>query len=302
MRFLLVNSRYMSYNIIMDYSVLMSVYAKEKAEYFRRSLESIWAQTLPPQEVVLVCDGPLTEELEAVIGEYKVKFGETFKVIRLATNQGLGNALAEGIKHCSNELVARMDSDDIALPERCELQVKEFARNDNLAILSGTVLEFEGEAGEQSERALTSGEAESNTITITGRRELPQTHDEILKFSRKRNPFNHPAVMYKKSAVEKCGYSEKYPLFEDYYLWVRMLMAGYEGANLKEPLLYMRTTKDIYKRRGGKAYANNMLAFHKWMRAENWSSIKDYMTGAIPHYLICIAPAKIRKLVYKKLH
>lgn len=217
-----------------NYSVLMSVYHREKAEYLRAAMDSIWSQTIPTDNFVLVCDGPLNAELDAVIEEMEASHPELM-VIHLEKNGGLGNALNEGIKHCKNKLVARMDSDDISRSDRCERQLKVFETHPEIDICSGTIIEFRDDVNNK-----------------VGKRELPETSEEIRAFSRKRNPFNHPAVMFKKAAVESAsGYDETYHLFEDYYLWIRMLRNGSVGHNLKEVLVYMRTTEDLYWRRGG---------------------------------------------------
>ena len=162
-----------------SYSVLMSVYAKEKAEYLRQAMDSIWNQTIQTDDFVLVCDGPLNNELDAVIDEMEKAHPETLHVVRLEKNGGLGNALNIGIKECKNELVARMDSDDISMLERCEKQLTMFIEHPDISICSGTVIEFIG-----------------TTENAIGKRTLPETDDEIKAFSRKRNPCNHPAVMF----------------------------------------------------------------------------------------------------------
>lgn len=265
-----------------NYSVLMSVYVKEKPEYLQKSMDSMFSQTVPPDDFVLVCDGPLTQELDSVINQKKQQYPDTLQIVRLKENVGLGNALKEGIGHCKNELVARMDSDDICRLSRCELQLAEFEKDPKLDIISGTIEEFT-----------------ESTSKIVGVRTLPCTYREICKFSQKRNPFNHPATMFKKKAVIKAGnYSEKYPLFEDYYLWVRMLQNGCQAKNIKEPLLYMRTSKNMYMRRGGKAYAKDMLRFHTWMRGTGWASWEDYLTGAVWHAFVCVLPNMVRKAIY----
>lgn len=269
-----------------NYSVLMSVYCKEKAEYLKESMDSIYNQTIPTNNFVLVCDGPLNEELEIVIAEMQEKFEMVLNVVRLERNVGLGNALNEGLKYCKNELVARMDSDDIAFIDRCENQLKCFRNMNDLAIVSGTILEFENSIEE-----------------IIGKRQVPLSHAEICKFSRKRNPFNHPGVMFKKSEVKKAGgYSEEYPLFEDYYLWVRMLRNGSKGLNLEAPILYMRTPADMYMRRGGVAYAKKMLRFHQWLKSIHWSSLGDFLCGVVPHAIVCVMPNSLRKQIYKCIH
>ena len=270
----------------MNYSVLMSVYYKENPTFLRNAMKSMWNQTTPTNDFVLVCDGPLTNELDAVIDEMKLKHLDSLSVIRLEKNVGLGNALNKGLRECKNELVARMDSDDISISKRCEKQMTCFANNTELSICSGTILEFRGTIDD-----------------IVGKRELPESNEKIIEFSRKRNPFNHPAVMFKKSAVlDAGGYNEKYHLFEDYYLWVRMLMKGYKGYNISEPILYMRTPEDLYMRRGGRKYAKDMLSFHRWMKSIGWINIGTFLTGAVPHALVCILPNTLRGQIYKTLH
>lgn len=212
-----------------NYSVLMAVYHKEEPEYLRQAIESIQVQTVPTNDFVLVCDGPLNPELDAVIATKKQEMGNTLNVVRLAKNCGLGNALNEGIKHCKNELVARMDSDDIAYPDRCEKQIAVFNTHSEVSICSGIVEEFT-----------------TDPHTVDTRRVPPETNAEIVEFAKKRNPFNHPCVMYKKSAVEAVGSYQDFYLLEDYYLWLRMLMAGYQGYNIQEPLLHMRAGSDMY--------------------------------------------------------
>jgi glycosyltransferase involved in cell wall biosynthesis len=269
-----------------NYSVLMSVYFKEQPNNLRQAMESIRQQTVPTDDFVLVCDGPLTDGLDVVIGEEQEKLGSVLRVLRLEKNEGLGNALNEGLKLCKNELVARMDSDDISRPERCEKQLELFDRYSDISLSSGTVSEFI-----------------DDTANPTGKREVPITDEEIRVFSRKRNPMNHPCVMFKKSAVESAGgYKETYHLFEDYYLWVRMLMKGYKARNTKDVLLDMRSPADMYLRRGGKKYAEDMLRFHRWMKHSGWSSEEDYLSGAVPHAVVCVLPNEVRKLVYRELH
>ena len=172
------------------YSVLMSVYSKENPAWLKLAIESIQDQTLPTSDFVLVCDGPLTPELDGVIAEKHCQMGEILMVVRLEKNVGLGNALNEGIKHCRNELVARMDSDDIAYPDRCEKQVAIFNKYPIVSICSGTVMEFS-----------------KNPETINCKRVLPEKNKEIIEFAKKRNPFNHPCVMY--------TYQELYPQYAE---------------------------------------------------------------------------------------
>ena len=269
-----------------NYSVLMSVYFKEQPNNLRQAMESMRVQTMPPDDYVLVCDGPLTLELDAVINEEHELFGDVLHVVRLSKNSGLGNALNTGLKFCKNDLVARMDSDDISRSDRCEKQVGIFTHHPEVSLSSGTVSEFI-----------------TDPKIPTGKRTLPITNEEIRSFSRKRNPMNHPCVMFRKGAVKKAGgYKETYHLFEDYYLWVRMLMEGFTARNVEDVLLDMRSSADLYKRRGGGEYAEDMLRFHRWMLKEGWSRKTDFLTGAVPHAVVCMLPNGVRKIVYRGLH
>ncbi|PNY18950.1 glycosyltransferase [Streptococcus parauberis] len=269
-----------------NYSVLMSVYFKENPEYFKEAIESIFNQTHLTNDFVLVCDGPLNFGLDKVIEEYQSMYPQIFNVYRIEKNLGLGEALNFGLSHCKNELVARMDTDDISLPDRCENELLLFKENPKLALVSGPILEFL-----------------DNPKIVTGKRNVPKNLTDIIEFSKKRNPFNHPAVMFKKSIVVAVGgYDEEYHLFEDYYLWVRILKRGYNAKNLDKPLLLMRTPSDLYLRRGGWKYAKDLLRFNNWMLSINWIKTTDYLTSSLPHAIVCILPNKLRKLIYLKLH
>lgn len=264
-----------------NYSVLMAVYFNDSPENFIVAVKSILNQTIKPDDVVLVCDGPVGEELEKAIS----KFQDTINIVRLTKNVGLGNALNEGLKYCKNELVARMDSDDISVADRCEKQMKFFEENPNLTILSSAVSEFV-----------------DNPEAPVGIRKVPETFKEIISYSKKRSPFNHPSVMFKKSAVfDAGGYREEYHFFEDYDLWIRMLRSGADAMNSGEVLVNMRVSSEMYKRRGGIKYAKDLLRFHNHLRSSGWISSKTFYTCAVPHAFICVLPNGARKTIYKKL-
>lgn len=264
------------------YSVLMSVYRKEKADYFQQSIQSILDQTKSPDEFVIVCDGELTEELDTVLARYTREFPEIIKVVRLEKNVGLGRALNEGIKKCRNSLIARMDSDDVAFPDRCEKQIEVMEKGYD--IVSGTVLEFEG-----------------SIDNITAARKLPREDQEIRRFARRRNPFNHPCVMYRRETVEKAGGYRDFYLFEDYYLWARALLAGAKCYNIEEPILYMRAGTGMYERRGGIRYVRSMLRFRWYLHKAGLSSSADLCISAIGQTVVCLVPSELRKKIYEKL-
>ena len=266
------------------YSVLMSVYHKEKPEYLKQAIASIQAQTLPTDDFVLVCDGPLNDALDAVIAKKQQEMGEKLNVVRLSKNGGLGNALNEGIKHCKNELVARMDSDDIAYQNRCEKQIAVFYTHPEVSVCSGIVEEFT-----------------STPDVVDAKRVPPEAHKEIVEFAKKRNPFNHPCVMYKKSAVEAVGSYQDFYLLEDYYLWLRMLMAGYQGYNIQEPLLHMRAGSDMYLRRAGWKYAKTQARLFKFMKSQGFIGEGQYIKSCVIRSGSALAPNWLRKLMFEKV-
>lgn len=266
------------------YSVLMSVYHKEKPEYLKQAIESIQAQTYPTDDFVLVCDGPLNSELDAVITTKQQEMNGVLKVYRLDKNEELGNALNAGINHCKNELVARMDSDDVAYPNRCEKQIDVFNTHPEVSICSGIVEEFT-----------------TDPEVVDARRALPETNAKIMEFAKKRNPFNHPCVMYKKSAVEAAGSYKDFYLLEDYYLWLRMLMAGYQGYNIQEPLLHMRAGSDMYMRRAGWKYAKTQAKLFKFMKDSGFIGNGQYIKSCVIRSGSALAPNWLRKFMFEKV-
>lgn len=264
------------------YSVLMSVYIKEKAENLRMSVESMIKQTVPPDDFVLYCDGLLTDKLYEETDSLKKKY-PIINVIYNQTPMGLGHALNNGLKYCKYDIVARMDSDDIAVPERMELQLEAF-RKYSADIVSGTVLEFSG-----------------STENIINEKKVPETDSLIKEYSRRRNPFNHPCTSFRKQQVYMAGGYMDCPFFEDYYLWIRMLSKGCTGYNIQKPLLYMRSGNDMYMRRGGLSYAADALRFRKIMRSMNYCGLWDFIVSCCGHIIAGIIPNRLRMAFYSKL-
>ena len=261
------------------YSVLMSVYYKEKPEYLQQSIESVLHQTAPTDDFVLVCDGPLTPELDSVISKYNA-----LHVVRLNENGGLGRALNEGMKHCQHDLIARMDSDDISRPDRCERELKVFRDHPEVDIVSGTIEEF-----------ITSPDE------VYSRRVLPETSEEIVQFAKKRNPFNHPAVMYRKSAVEAAGGYKDFYLLEDYFLWIRMLLNGSNGYNIQEPVLWMRAGSDLYKRRSGWQYVGSEKKLFSYMLTRGFINKGEYTRAVVSRTAGAMVPNWLRSVLYKRM-
>lgn len=268
-----------------DYSVLMSVYQKECPEYLLAAITSIINQTLKAKEIVLVCDGPLTNELEQVLE----KFRQRLILVRLEKNGGLGRALAEGMRYCGCEWIARMDSDDIALPNRCEKQILYVQQHPEIDVLSGAVAEFEGDA-------LTVEDARQQIVSF---KYVPENNSSIAEYIKFRNPINHPCVMLRKSKALKAGGYQQCHMFEDYDLWVRMLKNKCIFANLADTILYMRIN-NMHTRRGGISYAKAILCFWRGMYKQNMIGLTQCILVTFIRITICLCPNQIRKMIYDK--
>lgn len=264
----------------MHFSVLMSLYEKEKAEYLHESLRSLFEQTLSANEIIIVYDGQVTKELYKVVDLWAKKL--PIKTIQLQKNVGLGQALNEGLKHCKNKYVARMDTDDICHPKRFEEQVKFLEENPDIAILGSYIQEFDGEVG--------------NVISY---RKVPITNDEIIKYLPKKNPFNHMTVMFDKDEIIKIGSYKHHHLMEDYNLWLRLLRIGIKAANLPHYLVFVRGGKNMVNRRAGLKYVKSefflaKLKYHLGYQSLSLASIL-FIVRAIPRVL----PISILRLIYK---
>ncbi len=267
-----------------NYSALMSVYYKENPVYLKQSIKSMLSQTIKPSDFVIVADGPLTPELDQVLNHFTKNHPGLFQIIRLKNNCGLGLALKEGIKHCKNELIARMDSDDSCAKNRIEKQLEILKQHKEYDLIGTNVNEFTDET--------------SNVISYV---KLPETPKEIAKFAKKRCPFRHPSLLYKKSTIEKAGSYRNFHLYEDYDLYIRLLRNGAKCYNIQEPLTYMRVNPDFYKRRGGISYLKDTLRFKNYQKKSGYYNLKDYLKTTAPHIIVCLMPNFLRKKVYQKL-
>jgi len=265
-----------------QFSILISVYKHEKAAYLKECFDSILQQTLPPTEIILVEDGQLTEELYAAIEEECQRFNNIIRV-PLEKNCGLGIALNKGLEACHYDIIARMDTDDICLPDRFEKQWNFLNDHPDIDVLSAWITEFV--------------DVPSNKVSI---RSLPEQHDEIYEFGKTRNPINHPAVMFRKHAVEAVGSYQPAPLFEDYFLWARMLQANHRFHNIQEPLLLFRRSSAMMKRRGGQQYARHEIDFQKKIRDIGYITTWRMTKNIILRCGIRIMPNSLRTWIYKR--
>lgn len=269
---------------MLEFSVLMSVYKNEKPDYLREALESVVQQTVMPNEIVIVKDGLLTEELDAVINEYSEKYPVLFKIVSFEKNRGLGLALKDGVLACSYEYIARMDTDDICKPNRFEKQIKCLEKNPRIALLGTWIKEFSKDKNKP------------DTIT-----KLPCEHQEIVEFAKSRNPFRHMTVFFKKQAVLDSGNYRDFLWFEDYDLWVRSLQKGYEVANLPEFLVDVRADNDMFARRGGWKYLKQDLKFQKFLYCSEFINVIQFLKNVVVRSIVRLMPNSVRVLIYKSL-
>lgn len=259
----------------------MSVYRREQSSFFSESLASVFKQTVPPDEVVLVKDGPLTIELEEVIACFVAEHPE-LKVVPLPVNVGLGRALNEGLKHCSHELVARMDTDDVCKPDRFEKQLQVFEIHPDVDVCSTWIDEFENEI-----------------TNIRSQRRLPELHTDILRYAKGRCPVNHPTVMYRKSKVLAVGGYQGFP--EDSYLWVKMLLAGSVFYNIQASLLWFRFSPDVLKRRGGWRYAKEDIRAQWSFYKVGFLTLPELLKNVLIRGTVRLMPNGLRVWTYKHL-
>lgn len=264
------------------FSVLMSVYKKEKANNLKTAIDSIVNQTLIPNEFIIIEDGPLTSELENVLNAYTRKYN-WIKTIKLEKNVGLGAALKEGVLHCNYEYIARMDSDDVAISNRFQKQINFLLKHPECDVLGGNIVEFE----DLSQKDLLA-------------RKVPIDKNEMLKFLKKRNPMNHVTVIFKKESVLDVGNYLDCPYFEDYYLWVRMLKNDKKLINIDETLVRVRAGIEMTNRRGKLKYVKSIINFENKLYKLGFINYIEYLFNITLRSLVAFIPNKIRYYIYQE--
>ena len=270
---------------LQPYSVLMSVYNGENEDFFRQSLESLYIQSYPADEIVLVCDGALNNKLDGVIEQYCEKFAGRLKVHRLEAHGGTAKCANTGLELCKNEYIMKMDSDDICLENRAEKQMTYLSEHPEVSILGSYIQEFNSDTGEN--------------IAI---RKPPVENDRIREFAKRRAPFNNQTLVYKKSLAQSIGgYSDELERCEDYDFMVRMLIAGAVAANIPEVLVRYRVTAGNLNRRRNWRNTKSFIAVRKKIRKMGFSSFFDFLIPCIGQIFLFIIPGCVTGFIYKKL-
>lgn len=263
-------------------SVLMSTYEKDNPVFLAQSLQSLLEQSLKACEIVLVEDGVLNPALTSTIDKFRQSLN--IKSVKLATNMGLGTALATGLRNCSGSIVARMDTDDIALPERFKKQYDFLSDNPDITLLGGHISEFDENPGEP---------LHNRTVKLT--------HDDIVKASWMRNPFNHMTVMFRKAAILNVGNYQDIPSFEDYDLWLRVISAGYKCQNLDEILVHTRAGNELIDRRSGFKYITSEFNALRTFKKYGVIPKPILILSLISRLIIRALPKTLIKATYSRL-
>ena len=264
----------------LNYSVLMCVYYKEKPEFFNEAILSILNQTLKTNNFVIVCDGPLTRELDEVLLKH-VSENKEITVVRLEKNQGVGAASQFGLQYIKNEVLAKMDSDDIADEHRMERELEII--NSGFDVVGGAIAEFIGDKN-----------------NIVGVRMPPEKHYDIVQFSKKRNPVNNVTIMYKKSQILEVGGYLNANFLEDYTLDIKLIQHGRKFYNIQDIMVFVRTNDDQIKRRGDKKLRKGFKALRKMMLRDKYITRGEYIKYSFEGFMFMIMPGFIKKFLYKK--
>lgn len=263
------------------FAVLMSVWAGDRPEYLRDAFRSVVdEQTVKPDQVVLVQDGPVPDELAAVIADLVASPSVPVTFVALETNQGLGPALNAGLAECVHDVVARMDADDVSVPTRFAEQLELIAHAD---LIGAGLYEFTG-----------------TTDNVVGIRVPPIGTDAIAEYARLHDPFNHPTIMYRRHAVQSAGGYQDLSLMEDYALFARMIASGARVGNIDRPLVYYRVGEEAFKRRGGRALLRSELALQRQFLADGFVTRGQYLRNVAVRGAYRLVPWWVRRGLYRR--
>ena len=262
---------------------LMAVYKKDNEQWLVQAINSVVGQTRIPDEFLIVGDGEITTNQTKIINEYVSEY-DFIRFINYKNSRGLWYALKFGIENCNCDLIARMDSDDICDPNRFALEEQEFIKNPNLTIVGSNTIEFI-----------------DSIDNIVSKRIMPQHDEEIKKYLKRRNPFIHSSVMFRRDFILKCGNYRNFYLCEDYELWSRVFFNGGNFYNIQKDLVYMRVDENFYKRRGGFKYVKNIVSLKYLLYKEKVSGLNDFIISSISTILVGLSPNFIRSFIYKEL-
>lgn len=268
----------------LPFSVLMSVYSGDEPDSLEVALESVFEQTLVPDEVLLVLDGSITPTLMSVVDDWAETYPEKVETHRLGVPETLGKALQVGVQICSHDLIARMDADDRAVETRFEQQVNYIQNHPKVDAIGGHVAEFDDDP--------------ENPHAV---RYVPTTPQEVRRTASIRNPMYHPTVLFRRKAVISAGNYRDTNTIEDYDLWARMMTNGATLTNLDEVLVHVRAGSDLYKRRGGLGYVRKEIELQRTLQQTGLVGRTRALTNLLFRVPVRLVPTKVRGFIYSTL-
>ena len=265
-----------------DFTLLLPVYRGNSPEEFREAFESsVHRQTRRPDAVVVTVDGAVPQALDATLAELAGSSPVPTLLVRLPENRGLAAALNAGLAEITTEYVARMDADDVCLPERFERQLAEIEARD-LDLLGTGLAEFAASTG---------------TVVAT---RTPPVGDAIRRRAPWAQPFHHPTIVFRRSAVlDVGGYPSDAGRIEDYVLVARLLAAGIRADNIPEPLLYYRVDSGAYHRRGGWRMLRDELRLQRELRRIGLTNPLQYARNVVLRGGYRLVPTWLRSRAYR---
>ena len=265
------------------FSVCMSVYRNDKPDDFHTAVRSIYDQTVQPDEIILVVDGPIPETVDKAILTLQDEI-PIMKVLRLEKNMGHATARQTGLDAAKNNLCAVMDSDDIAVPDRFEKQLMAFEQHPEVSVVGGIIKEFIG-----------------TPENVVGTRIVPENDADIKDYLKSRCPMNLVTVMVKKDDVMKVGGYQDWYCEEDYYLWIRLAQNGYKFYNIQDNLVNVRVGEEMYQRRGGWKYFKSEAKLQRYMLKHGVISFPKYLYNVLLRFAVQVMmPNRVRGWVFQK--
>jgi glycosyltransferase involved in cell wall biosynthesis len=265
------------------YSFLMTVYSGANVDETKFAIDSMIAQTIQPDEIVIGIDGKIPDALDSLLREYKAQYDDLFSIHYFDVNEGAGQTSAKTLPLCRNEYIARMDADDYSVPDRIQKQFDVMLNNSDIDVVACNVNEFISDIG-----------------NVVAKVVLPEKHEDIRKFSKRRCPVRHPALLFKKEDVLRAGNYSNLRIGEDWDIAVKLMMTGLRLYNIQETLVFMRVSPNFYARRGGMSYLKSLHIFKKKFLKMGWFSFKDYYISYYGHVVVALIPNNMREAIYNK--
>lgn len=269
----------------MTIEVLMSCYRKDNPLFLREAIKSTYDdQTVKPDLFRIIVDGPVGDDINNILNEYEKNYPDIFIIERLPQNGGLGLALRTGVIQSKSDYILRMDSDDVSDPRRIEKQKSYAEQHPEVGVIGTFTAEFI-----------------TDTEHLLSIRELKTSNNDIYEDAKRRTPVSHVSVLMKRDSIIASGNYQHFMVYEDYYLWIRMIENGVQFANIPEVLVYVRTDENRYQRKGSKSYVASTIKFQHYLYGIGYITRKEYLRNKYGRLFVAKVPVPVRKMIYEKI-